>query len=179
MANTDTQGLLDMFAAECGGHLDAMRGNSHSTSLDLHDQWRGFRANGQWRFTPPTHVVAALSAALDQLDAEGGVAARSARYAANMAALVAGTVRLGFQPYLPAALQGPVILTLRDPGGTFRFGDMYDALHRKGIVLYPGKLTAEPSFRIGCIGAIGLPDIERTLRAIEAYLRGQRDQAAD
>ena len=46
-------------------------------------------------------------------------------------------------------------------------------------MLYPGKLTAEPSFRIGCIGAIGLPDIERTLGAIGTYLRDQRSQAAD
>ena len=153
------------------GHLAAMEGNSESTVLDLHAQWRGFEANGQWRFTPPTHAIAALSAALDQLDQEGGVAARGKRYRRHMDALLAGIQRLGFRPYLDASVQGPVILTVRDPGGPFRFSALYDALHAQGIVLYPGKLTREASFRIGCIGAIELDDIERALRAIGAHLQ--------
>jgi len=161
------------------GHLARMAGNSASTSLDLHAQWAGFQANRQWRFTPPTHVVAALSAALDQLDAEGGVAARGARYRRHMNTLLAGMSGLGFVPYLPPAVQGPVILTLRDPGGWFSFEAMYQALHQQGIVLYPGKLTREPSFRIGCIGAIALADIERTIGAIGAYVLAHRAQAAD
>ena len=159
-------------------HLAAMAGNSGSVSLDLHAQWRGFEANGQWRFTPPTHVVAALAAALDQLDAEGGVAARGARYGRHMAALVAGMSRLGFRPYLAPALQGPVILTLLDPGRGFSFEAMYQALHAQGIVLYPGKLTREASFRIGCIGAITQADIERTLAAVGGYMRAFGIQAA-
>ena len=154
------------------GHLAAMAGNSASTTLDLHAQWRGFEANGQWRFTPPTHVVAALSAALDQLEAEGGVAARGARYRRHMDALVAGVRRLGFEPYLADAVQGPVILTVRDPGQGFSFPALYDALQAQGIVLYPGKLTREASFRIGCIGAITLADIERAVAAIGAYVSG-------
>jgi len=159
-------------------HLATMAGNSNSVSLDLHAQWRGFEANGQWRFTPPTHVVAALAAALDQLDAEGGVAARGARYGRHMAALVAGISRLGFRPYLAKALQGPVILTLLAPGHGFRFEAMYQALHAQGIVLYPGKLTREASFRIGCIGAITQADIERTLDAIGSYMHALGTQAA-
>ena len=161
------------------GHLGAMKGNSASTSLDLQAQLAGFEANRQWRFTPPTHVVAALSAALDQLEAEGGVAARGARYRGHMDALVTGMMRLGFTPYLPAALQGPVILTLRDPGPPFDFEAMYRALHAQGIVLYPGKLTREASFRIGCIGAITLTDIERTLHAVATFMRRHDQAAAD
>ena len=152
------------------GHLGAMAGNARSTVLDLEAQWRGFEANGQWRFTPPTHVIAALSAALDQLDEEGGTAARGARYRRHLDALVAGMERLGFRPYLDPAVQGPVILTLRDPGGGFSFPALYDALAAQGIVLYPGKLTREASFRIGCIGAITQADIGRTLDAIGAFM---------
>ena len=40
--------------------LEATRGNSPSLSLDLHDQWQAMTANGQWRFTPPTHVILAF-----------------------------------------------------------------------------------------------------------------------
>lgn len=48
--------------------------------LDLHAQWRGFEKDGQWRFTPPTHCVLALSQALEEMTAEGGATARRARY---------------------------------------------------------------------------------------------------
>ena len=145
------------------GHLAAMAGNSPGTSLDLHAQWRGFEASGQWRFTPPTHVLAALDAALDGLDAEGGVTVRGARYARHCAMLAGRLEQLGFHAYLPPALQGPVILTLRDPGTPFSFPALYDAMQAQGIVLYPGKLTREPGFRIGAIGA---DDIRRVLDAI-------------
>ena len=65
-------------------------------ALDLEAQWRGLESNGQWRFTPPTHVLAALDAALDQFDAEGGVPGRFARYSRNCAVLRAGMRELGF-----------------------------------------------------------------------------------
>ena len=158
-------------------HLAAMSGNSPSTSLDLHAQWLGFEAAGQWRFTPPTHVVAALDAALDGLDREGGIEARGARYARHCAVLKEGLAALGFQTYLSPELQGPVILTVRDPGPPFSFDALYAALHRQGIVLYPGKLTHEPSFRIGCIGAIDAGDIRRTLAAIGTFMQ-HGDRAA-
>ena len=35
--------------------LMACKGNAHSLSLDLYDQWESMERNGQWRFTPPTH----------------------------------------------------------------------------------------------------------------------------
>ncbi len=153
------------------GLLAASKGRSTSLALDLHDQWRGFEANGQWRFTPPVQVLAALAAALDQLEAEGGVEARHQRYCRNRDVLVAGMRGLGFAPYLDAALQAPVIVTFHEPDG-FSFSRFYDFLQARGIVIYPGKLTAAPSFRIGCIGAIDEPDMRRALSAIEAYRHG-------
>ena len=151
-------------------HLAACAGNSLSVSLDLHAQWRGFETNGgQWRFTPPTHVVAALAAALDGLDREGGVAARGARYRRNMDVLLEGMARLGFAPYLLPELQGPVIATFHLPPW-LDWDAMYAALHRRGIVLYPGKLTQAPSFRIGCIGAVDETDMRRALAEIGRFL---------
>lgn len=148
--------------------------NSSSVSLDLYEQQRGFEANGQWRFTPPVQVVAALAAALDQLDAEGGVAARHARYQHNCATLVDGMRVYGFETYIEPALQAPVIVTFQMPSGDwFDFQRFYDFLHARGIVIYPGKLTKEPSFRIGCIGAIDAGDIKRALTAIGAFMAEQ------
>jgi 2-aminoethylphosphonate-pyruvate transaminase len=147
--------------------LERAKGNAVSLALDLEAQGRGFEANGQWRFTPPTHVLAALDAALDQLDAEGGVPGRFGRYSRNCAVLCAGMRELGFTPWLEEGLQAPIIVTFRIPdGGWFRFGDFYDSLHRRGIVIYPGKLTVMDSFRIGCIGAIGEAEMRRALGVI-------------
>ena len=157
------------FAVTCRTHLAACAGNAPGVSLDLHAQWQGFEATKQWRFTPPTHVLAALSAALDGLEAEGGVAARCGRYAANRDVLLDGLGRLGFRPYLDASAQGPIIVTFRLPPG-LDFEAMYAALHARGVVLYPGKLTSERSFRIGCIGAVDAEDMRRAVSEIERYL---------
>lgn len=44
--------------------LEAAKGRSHSISLDVYEQWQTMEKTGQWRFTPPTHVVAAFIKAL-------------------------------------------------------------------------------------------------------------------
>src|SRR5437762_2961826 len=85
--------------------LERSAGNSTSLALDLHDQWAYMEKTTQWRFTPPTHVVVALNAALDQFIAEGGQPARLARYAANFEMLVAGMRELGLRAFLPPAIQ--------------------------------------------------------------------------
>jgi 2-aminoethylphosphonate-pyruvate transaminase len=148
--------------------LMASEGSSRSLALDLHDQWRGFEANGQWRFTPPVQVVAALVEALRLLEAEGGPAARLRRYAANFAVLSEGMRHLGYEPYLAPAVQSPVIATFRPrPGEDFDFDRLYAALERQGFVIYPGKLTKAESFRIGCIGDVRPDDMRRLLIAVQ------------
>ena len=111
----------------------------------------------------------AFAQAMDELETEGGVAARHARYTGNQAALVAGMAELGFETLLPAAYQSPIItafLSPAEPG--YRFQDFYDALKAKGFVIYPGKVTAHETFRIGNIGEVYPADVERLLKAIAA-----------
>ena len=149
----------------------AAKGNSPSLSFDLHDQWRGFEGNGQWRFTPPVQVVAALVEALRLLEAEGGPAARLRRYQDNFDTLAAGMARLGFRLFLDPAVQAPIIATfhpLDDPH--FAFERFYEALAARGFLIYPGKLTRADSFRIGCIGALDRNDFQALLVAIEDAL---------
>jgi 2-aminoethylphosphonate-pyruvate transaminase len=118
-------------------------------------------------------VLAALDQALVLLEAEGGVPARHARYAANCKLLVDGLRRLGFVTLLPDALQAPIIVTVRMPADpAFSFDAFYDGLRERGFVIYPGKLTEAPSFRIGCIGAVGPGDMEKALAAIAAVTAG-------
>jgi 2-aminoethylphosphonate-pyruvate transaminase len=150
--------------AECAG-------NATSLSLDLHDQWQAMEKNGQWRFTPPTHVIAAFARALEQHEAEGGVAGRGARYRSNCAILIGGLRALGFETLLPERLQAPIIVTVHMPSDPrFQFEPFYDSLSRKGYVIYPGKLTVADTFRIGCIGALGEAEMRGALDAIRATL---------
>jgi len=147
--------------------LTAAQGNAHSLSLDLFDQHEYMERTGQWRFTPPTHVLAGIDAALDAHEAEGGVTARGGRYTANCKVLVEGLRDLGFETFLPDDLQAPIIVTVRMPeDDAFDFQTLYDRLNEQGIVLYPGAVTQEKSFRIGCIGQVFENDMRRTLAAI-------------
>jgi 2-aminoethylphosphonate-pyruvate transaminase len=135
--------------------LEASKGKCHSVTLDLYDQWKGLEANGQFRFTPPTHVLAAFHQALREHEREGGVAARGNRYARNAHVLVKGMRELGFITLLNDDEAGPIIQTFlrpRDPN--FDFEQFYEALRARGFAIYPGKLTKRPSFRIGTIGQL-------------------------
>src|SRR5262245_18773276 len=148
--------------------LEASKGNAHSLSLDLHDQWTAMEKNAQWRFTPPTQVLAAFEQALREHEAEGGVAGRGARYRKNCRILVEGMRALGIETLLPDHLQAPIIVTFRMPADPrFRFESFYDRLRDKGYVLYPGKLTVADSFRIGCIGRLGEAEMKGSLAAVK------------
>lgn len=146
-------------------------GFARSVSLDLLAQWRGLEANGQFRFTPPTHALLAFAQALDELAAEGGVAGRAARYRRNFEALVAGMRRLGFEEYLAAEDQGYIITSFRYPDHpNFEFAQFYERLNERGFVIYPGKVSHADCFRIGNIGHIFEADVQALLAAIEEVL---------
>ena len=152
--------------------LERSGGNTYSLAMDLLDQWQYMQKTGQWRFTPPTHVVAALRAAIDQYQAQGGRPARLARYTGNCAALVSGMRALGFKTFLPDALQAPIIVTFHSPPDPkYAFGDFYARVRERGFILYPGKLTAVDTFRVGCIGAIGADVLRQAVAAVADVLR--------
>lgn len=133
--------------------LEAAKGNSHSLSLDVHAQWAHMNKTGQWRFTPPTHVVAAFIEALRAHAAEGGVAGRGARYTRNRDVMVAGMRELGFETLLDNRWLSPIIVTFFCPDDEkFVFDQFYKQMKEKGFIIYPGKLTVVDSFRVGCIG---------------------------
>ena len=153
------------------GALEAAKGNAHSLSLDLHDQWAAMEKTAQWRFTPPIQVIVAFEQALREHEAEGGVAGRGARYRNNCRLLVEGMRALGFETLLPDHLQAPIIVTFRMPADSrFQFESFYDRLREKGYVIYPGKLTVADSFRIGCIGRLGEPEMKGAIAAVKATL---------
>ena len=152
--------------------LEKSQGNSHSLAMDLHDQWTYMQKTTQWRFTPPTHVVAAFRAALDQFRAEGGWPARGARYRANCDALLEGMGALGLKPFLARPVQAPIIVTFHAPADpAYAFKPFYEQVRARGYILYPGKLTQVETFRVGCIGAIDANEMRNVAAAVAETFR--------
>jgi 2-aminoethylphosphonate-pyruvate transaminase len=147
--------------------LEQSGGNSSSLAMDLLDQWQYMQKTGKWRFTPPTHVLAALRAAIDQYNAQGGQPARLARYTENCHALVSGMRELGLETFLPDSLQAPIIVTFHaPPDPAYEFRDFYQRVRERGFLLYPGKLTSVETFRVGCIGAIDASAMRQAVSAV-------------
>ena len=148
------------------------KGNSHSLSLDLYDQWQAMEKNKQWRFTPPTHVLAAFNQAIKEHEKEGGVKGRYNRYKNNCDIICNGMKELGFEQLLPENLQAPIIITFKQPNDSnFNFDKFYNALSKKNFLIYPGKLTVAETFRIGCIGDLNENDMKETLSAVKEVIQ--------
>ena len=159
--------------------LAAAKGNSHSLSLDVHAQWLTMKKTGQWRYTPPTHVVAAFLEALRIHAAEGGVAGRGARYARNRDVMIAGMRELGFETLLKDRWLSPIIVTFFNPAdANFDFSRFYDLMKKKGFIIYPGKLTVVDSFRIGCIGRMDEHVMRNVVKAAGEALAEMKVESA-
>jgi 2-aminoethylphosphonate-pyruvate transaminase len=148
---------------------------ARSVSLDLVSQWKGLEGDGQFRFTPPTQVLLAFWQALEELEQEGGVAGRAARYAANQKVLLEGMKELGFDAYLAPEHQSYIITSFRYPKHpNFEFSRFYQHLSQRGFVIYPGKVSEAECFRIGTIGHIFPEDLRALVAAVRQTLEDMR-----
>lgn len=148
------------------------KGNARSLSFDLYDQWSYFQRVGQFRFTPPVQSILALQQALVELEIEGGVEGRAARYKRNYELLVKGMRRIGFTEYVAPEHQGYVITTFFYPhDSSFNFDVFYDQLSQRGYDIYSGKVAEGDCFRIGNIGRIFEEDVHALLAGIQGTLR--------
>ncbi|VTP61925.1 2-aminoethylphosphonate--pyruvate transaminase [Serratia rubidaea] len=175
-ANKCIQGVPGFaFVIARRSELEKCAGRSRSLSLDLYAQWRCMEDHaGKWRFTSPTHSVLAFAQALRELDLEGGIAARYARYGENQRRLVAGMRALGFDTLLEDGLHSPIITAFYSPQAeNYRFGEFYQRLKRQGFVIYPGKVSHSDCFRIGNIGEVYPQDIDRLLDAVSRAMYWQ------
>ena len=155
--------------------LAECKGNATTLVLDLFDQAEGFAKTGQYRFTPPIHVIVALGKAIEEHAAEGGVAGRGRRYRENAKVLIDGMRAMGFRTLLPNELQAPIIVTFHMPTDPkFVFQRFYDGLKDRGYVIYPGKLTVADSFRMGCIGRLYPEHMKGALAAVREVLDEMR-----
>lgn len=152
--------------------FEACKGNSFSLSLDLYDQYKTMDiGEGSFRFTSPTHVLAALNCAIDELIASGGIERRHKEYIKKQRAIAEAMVKLGFEILVDPIFQAPIITTYLCPS-QFDFQDFYNYMKDKGFLLYSGKLPTYDAFRIGNIGDISMKDVEQLVNAIQCYKIG-------
>ena len=154
------------------GALESTRGFARTLSLDLLAQWEGLEGDGQFRFTPPTHAILAFQQALVELEKEGGIPARAARYKQNYQTTLDAMKQMGFKAYLKPEDQGYIITSFFYPDHPkFDFPQFYERLSEKGHVIYPGKLSHADCFRIGHIGRLEIDDTRALMAAIAGTLR--------
>src|SRR5260370_22424254 len=91
--------------------LAECKGNATTLVLDLFEQAENFAKTGQYRFTPPIHVIVALGKAIKKHAAEGGVAGRGKRYREHASELIGGMPRPRFPTPPGHQVQEPVIIT--------------------------------------------------------------------
>lgn len=152
--------------------LSATRGFARTLSLDLLAQWEGLEGDGQFRFTPPTHVILAFHQALLELEQEGGVLARGKRYRLNYDITLTAMQKMGFRPYVEENQRGYIITSFYYPDHpNFNFRSFYERLSEKGYVIYPGKLSHADCFRIGHIGRLTAGDVRALMAAIAETLK--------
>lgn len=151
--------------------LESTKGIARTLSLDLYGQYAEMeRNNGKWRFTSPTHVVHAFYEALKELNEEGGVVARHQRYLNNQKHLATGMEELGFKVLIDQKYQSPIITSFIYPTAEFDFHEFYQELKDNGFVIYPGKISQVPTFRIGNIGEVSDDDISKLLEIIKEII---------
>jgi 2-aminoethylphosphonate-pyruvate transaminase len=147
--------------------LLASEGRAPSSVLDLYAQWSFMEEKGWFRFTPPTHVLLAIGKAVEKHKAEGGIAARNAKYRRSWRRLVEGLRQHGFATFLPDEYASPIIATFHDPDDpNYVFETFYKAMERRGFVIFPGRLTSAHTFRIGTMGDLTEGDISLIIKAV-------------
>lgn len=147
--------------------LEAAPPGRRSLSLDLREQGQHMDDTGMFRFTPPTQVLAAFAQACREHEAEGGCAARLARYTRSWQRLVDGMRQMGFRTVVPDAAACPIVATFHNPDHpAFQFDALYAGMRRRGFVIFPGRLALASTFRIGCMGAVDEEDIAEAMTAV-------------
>ena len=137
-----------------------------SMFLDLRRYRAALRENGQTPFTPPVSAIAALNAALIELEAEGGVAGRRARYLALSTRLRSGLRGLGLKlRYLGPNTSVALTVAQLPPGLTF--DTFYRDLRARGFLVYRGKgPVSHDCFLVANMGHLDLATIDRFLETV-------------
>ena len=137
-----------------------------SMYLDLKRYLAAAEETRQTPFTPAVPALVALDEAIRELESEGGVAARHARYAALNTRISAGLEALGFHSLLPESGASTSLALVRLPEGV-AFAALYETLRHRGFVVYGTKgALADVAMIVGNMGALSDAMVDRFLAAV-------------
>lgn len=127
---------------------------------NLYMQYHFFETTGQMHFTPPVQTIYAARQALDEYFREGEES-KWKRHSEVFEAIHAGLDKLGFKDIIRRELQAGLGVTVKYPDDeNWSFEKVHDYCYKRGFMIYPGKTSAQNTFRLCALGAITKEDIE-------------------
>ena len=127
---------------------------------NLFMQYHFFETTGQMHFTPPVQTIYAARQALDEYFREGEEAKWN-RHLEVFEAIHAGLDKPGFKDIIRRELQAGLGVTVKYPDDeNWSFEKVHDYCYERGFTIYPGKTSAQNTFRLCALGAITKEDIE-------------------
>ena len=127
---------------------------------NLYMQYHFFETTGQMHFTPPVQTIYAARQALDEYFREGEES-KWKRHSEVFEAIYAGLDKLGFKDIIRRELQAGLGVTVKYPDDeNWSFEKVHDYCYKRGFTIYPGKTSAQNTFRLCALGAITKEDIE-------------------
>lgn len=155
--------------------LDKNKGKFFSLALDLQDQCQYQKENpGQFRFTPPTHLIAAAYAGIKEWELEG-VNARFLRLQEVKSKLINILSIFGFEFLHPTDEIGYSCITLKFPiHKNWNFSHFCAHLKRKGFVINHEHAQNPNVIELGTAGDIHINDVAPLAKAIEETLKEMR-----
>lgn len=137
---------------------------ARSVALDLHAQAAKLKEN------IPLEMIRNWEEVLEDIVVEDAIERRYANYLLFNEYVQKEMKRIGFQVYLEANNQSPMMTTFYYPTKTFSFDDFRLAMKRKGWTVYPGQIKGIRTFRFENIGVASLDEIKDFIRYVEAYM---------
>ncbi len=127
---------------------------------NLYMQYHFFETTGQMHFTPPVQTIYATRQALDEYFREGEES-KWKRHSEVFEAIHAGLDKPGFKDIIRRDLQAGLGVTVKYPDDeNWSFEKVHDYCYKRGFTIYPGKISAQNTFRLCALGAITKEDIE-------------------
>lgn len=143
---------------------------------NLYLQYHFFETTGEMHFTPPVQTIYAARQALDEYFAEGEQA-KWQRHLSVFEAIHAGLARLGFKDIIKRELQAGLVVSVKYPDDdNWNFEKIHDYCYERGYTIYPGKVSAQNTFRLCALGAITAEDIDNFFVVLEGALKAYHIQ---
>ncbi len=148
-------------------NLDKIKPLSYYSNLYL--QYKYFKENYQFRFTPPVQIIYSLNEAVKEFQLEWWKN-RENRFIKNYNLLKKWLKKLWFKFLLDDKLESKILITILEPNN-FDFNFIHDELFKQWITIYPWKLNNDiKSFRLSILWDLYKTDIKYFLETLEKIL---------